>query len=162
MVKFHETGRDAPTPAVKWQHEKGFLRISVRRNYQSEIIRRHIEQETGRHQLGVAHVVIFIFVKGLEPRSIHDRILRVIVRDVCRHIFASKISSDEIGHIVAGVGTKVETWTVKWIDKSRGVTDARRAIATKFLGVVRQCRKRVQISLNRERDAKKFKYDRNR
>ena len=41
IVKFHRARRDPPTPAVKWQHEKGFLGISVRRNYQSEIIRRH-------------------------------------------------------------------------------------------------------------------------
>ena len=32
-VKFHRARRDPPTPAVKWQHEKGFLRVSVRRNY---------------------------------------------------------------------------------------------------------------------------------
>ena len=82
------------------------------------------------------------------------------MRDVCRHIFASKISSDEIGHIVAGVGTKVETWTVKWIDKSRGVTDACPAIATNFFAVIRQRRKRVQISLNRARVAKNFTSDR--
>jgi hypothetical protein len=33
IVKFHRARRDPPTPDVKWQHEKGFLRVSVRRNY---------------------------------------------------------------------------------------------------------------------------------
>src|SRR5207248_11636381 len=69
------------------------------------------------------------------------------------------ISSDEMCHIVAGVGTEVETWTVKWIDKSRGVTDARPAIATNFFAVIRQRRKRVEISLNRARIAKNFTSD---
>src|SRR5439155_6929546 len=136
IVKLDRAGRHAPARSVKWQFEKCFLRISVGGNDQTEIIGRHVEQKPGRHQLGITHVIVFVFIERLEPRAIHDRILLVIVRDACRYIFAHEISRDEIGNVVAGVGTEIETWAVKWIDKSRGVADAGPTIAANFLAVI--------------------------
>ena len=82
------------------------------------------------------------------------------MRDGCRHIFASKISSDEIGDVVAGVGTKVEARAVKRIDKSRRVADAGPAVIANFFGVIRQRRKRVHVAFDRVGVAKNFTSDR--
>src|SRR5258707_717839 len=102
------------------------------------------------------NVIVLVFIERLEPRAIHDRILLVIVRDACRYIFAHEISGDEISNVVAGVGTEIETWAVKRIDKSRGVADARPTIAANFLAVIWERRKCVHVSLDRMRVAKNF------
>ena len=84
----------------------------------------------------------------------------VVALEVCRHVFTRKIARYEIGDVVAGVGTKIETRAVKWIDKSRRITDAGPAGTANFFAVIWQCRKRVHVTFNRARVAKNFAPDR--
>src|SRR5256885_13396821 len=76
------------------------------------------------------------------------------------HIFAGRVSSNEIGDVVTRVRTKIEPGTVKRIDKTGGVTDARPTVITNLFAVIGQHRQRVHVALDGPRLAKNFATDR--
>src|SRR5207253_1909117 len=62
IVKPHGGAGDPSAQPVEWQIEKFSFRIAVSGPDQPDIIAADIEEKRGRHQIGVSHVVIFVFV----------------------------------------------------------------------------------------------------
>src|SRR6266404_3480284 len=79
IVEFHHLGKNASGSSFKWEMQKFAFRIFVNRNDEADEISADIEKERGRHQLGIAHIIILVLVQGLEPKPVSDRILLIII-----------------------------------------------------------------------------------
>src|SRR6266550_9103840 len=88
IVKRHHVSGDSAPDAVERQVKKFTLWITIRCRDQTDIIAAHIKKERSRHQLGVSHVVVFVFVQTFEPVTIGDQILLVVMTKPVSHIFA--------------------------------------------------------------------------
>src|SRR5438067_73532 len=88
VVKFNYAGGNSARSSAEWQFSKSFLRIVVCGYDQAQVIRRDIQEQGGRHQIGIAHVVVFVAIERVEPRSIHDWILMVVFVNASSDIFA--------------------------------------------------------------------------
>ena len=162
IVKFHHRTHDAAGRSFKRQTKKFALRIFVNRNDEPDEIHADIEEERGRHQLGVAHVIIFVLVERLEPKPVGHRVLLIIIRQSARNIFASEAASDEVRGVAAGIGTKIESGTVKRVDESRRVAHGDPSVAADFRAPVWHRRKSVDIVFDNLGADKNFRADRMR
>src|SRR5205085_7026338 len=109
------------------------LRITVRRDDQTNEVSPDIQEKRGGHQFGVRDVAIFVLVERLEPRPVSHRVLVVVISQGLGDVFAGKSSREQIRGVVTRVGTKIESRAVKRIDESGGVTHRYPAGAANFL-----------------------------
>src|SRR5207249_10631968 len=92
---------------------------------------------------------IFILIERLEPFPISYRILRVVVIKQRAHVFARETARQQIGDVIAGKRTKIETRTVKWIDETGRVSDCSPAVATNFFAPIRERGESVDVTFDR-------------
>jgi hypothetical protein len=88
IVKTHQAASQASANTAERQIKKRTFGIAIGCSHQADVITAHIEKKRGRHQIGVAHVVVFVFVQTFEPATIRDRILLVVMAKPICHIFA--------------------------------------------------------------------------
>ena len=62
MIKFDHGRGDLTSWTLKWKIEQGTFRIFVGGNDQTDVINADVEEQRGRHQLGVAHIIVFVFI----------------------------------------------------------------------------------------------------
>src|SRR5437763_15334058 len=62
IVKLHHSGGESAAETAKWQVKEFMLGIAVSGPNQADIIAADIEQESSRHQIGIAHVVVLVFI----------------------------------------------------------------------------------------------------
>src|SRR5204862_8178973 len=122
IIETHRVPGQSPPDAAEWQIKKFTFRIAVNGPDQADVIAAYIEKKRGRHQIGVAHVVVFVLVQTLEPVTVGDGILLVVITKSLRHILARQAAREQIGHVVRGVRTKIEAWTVKRTEKACRLT----------------------------------------
>src|SRR5207248_1858226 len=101
-------------------------------------------------------------IERLEPFPIGHRVLRVVIIKQRAHVFTRETARQQIGDIIAGERTKIETRTVEWIDKTGRVADRGPAIATNFFAPIRERRESVDVAFNRLRLAEDGAADRMR
>src|SRR5207249_5259490 len=105
---------------------------------------------------------IFILIERLEPFPISHRVLRVVVIKQRAHVFARETARQQIGDVIAGERTKIETRAVQWIDETGRVADRSPAVATNFFAPIRERRESVDVAFNRLRLAEDGVADRMR
>src|SRR5947207_6771504 len=159
IVEFHHRANDASSRSLERQMEKFALGIFVNRDDESGEIHADVEQERGRHELGVAQVKVFVLVEGLEPKPVRNRILLIIIRERVRNVFAGQTSRQQIGHEVARVGTEIEPGTVERIDESSSVADADPFAPANFRAPIWHRRKSVDVAFDYLCAAENFRAD---
>src|SRR6266403_276955 len=87
IVKLHHAGGESAAETAKRKLKELMLGIAVSSPDQAKIIAADIEQECSRHQIGIAHVVVLVFIQAFEPETIGDRILLVIITNLIRNLF---------------------------------------------------------------------------
>src|SRR5438046_9729070 len=85
---------------------------------------------------------------------------RVVVIKQRAHVFTRETARQQIGDVIAGERTKIETRTVEWIDKTGRVADRSPAIATNFFAPIWERRESVDVAFNRLRLAEDGAADR--
>ena len=88
--------------------------------------------------------------------------MRVVVIKQRAHVFARETARQQIGDVIAGERTKIETRAVEWIDETGRVADRSPAIATNFFAPIRERRESVDVAFNRLRLAEDGAADRMR
>src|SRR5262249_12793063 len=89
-VKIHRVPGEPAADPCERQIEKRTFRIAINCADQTQIVTADIEKQRGQHQLGVPHVVLFIFVQPLEPGAVSDGKLLVVMAKALRHISPRK------------------------------------------------------------------------
>src|SRR5205814_10041833 len=94
IIKTHRVPGQSSSDAAEWKIKKFTFRIAVNGPDQADVIAAYIEKKRGRHQIGVAHVVVFVLVQTLEPVTVGDRILLVVMTKPLRHILARQAARE--------------------------------------------------------------------
>src|SRR6516165_5995699 len=139
-VKFHRLPGESAAEACERQAEKSTLRIAINCADQTDVVTAYVEKKCSRHQVGVAHVIVFVFVETFEPETVSHRILLVVMTKLLGDVFTGQTVRQQIGNVIRRVRTKIQTRTVEWIDETGGVTDCGPAVAANFFAVIWQHR----------------------
>src|SRR5262245_54350988 len=139
--------------------EKFAFRVAIDSSHQARVITAYIEQQRRGHQLGVAHVIVFVLVQTLEPRTVRDRILFIVMANALGHILARQAARNKVRHVIGSVRTKIEARAVKRINESSGIADQGPTVTADFFTVIRQHRESVYVPFDYFRSAEDFPTD---
>jgi hypothetical protein len=89
-VKTHGIAGNSAGNACERQAEKSTFRIAINAPHQADVVTAHIEKQRRRHQVRVAHVIIFVLEQTLEPVAVRDRVLAVVMIKPRGNVFARK------------------------------------------------------------------------
>jgi len=87
--------------------EKFAFWVAIDCSHQARVVTAHIEKERRRHKLGVAHVIIFVLVQTLEPRTVSDRILFVVVANALGGVLSRQTARNKVRYVIGSVRTKI-------------------------------------------------------
>src|SRR5262249_819887 len=147
-VKIHYVSHEFTAAPAEREVEKLAFRVTIHCSHQARVVTAYIEKERRRHQLGIAHVKIFVLIQTLEPGTVSDGILVVVVAKLLGNVFTLEAAGHKVRNVVGSVRTKIQTRTVKRIDESGGVAHHRSTVVANFFAMIRQHRERVHIAFD--------------
>src|SRR5215469_1804395 len=136
-VKIHYFSHELAAIPAEWQMEKFAFGVAIDCSDQARVITAHIEKERRRHQLCVAHVVIFVLVQTLEPGPVSDGILCVVAVKPVGNVFTRQTARNKVRHIIRSVRAGIETRAVKRIDEPSRIAHNRPTVIANFFAVIR-------------------------
>src|SRR6516164_915572 len=136
-VKIHYFSHELAAIPAEWQTEKFAFGVAIDCSDQARVITAHIEKERRRHQLCVAHVVIFVLVQTLEPGPVSDGKLCIVVAKPVGNIFTRQTARNKVRHVIRSVRAGIETRTVKRIDEHSRIAHNRPTVIANFFAVIR-------------------------
>src|SRR5262249_45706944 len=128
--------------------EKFAFRVAIHCSHQAGVITAYIEKERRRHQLCIAHVKVFVLIQTLEPGTVSDGILVIVMAKLLGNVFALEAAGHKFRHVIRSVRTKIETRTVERINESGGIAHHRPTVTANFFAVIGQHRKCMHVAFD--------------
>ena len=121
VVKLHEMEADERRLRTQHRHPEKLLHDSIGRDDDEDVVVGGVEQKRRREQIGLAHVVVLILVRGAEEAIIRSRECSVVLRDRLTEVFAFRVLPDDRRRRLGSERSVIESRRIVRIEKSGSV-----------------------------------------